>query len=60
MGHEADHSLPPNTKVKNAWSYTFTPPTCLHGVVLNSRYIHLHGVVDKHRDYFIFYRQAVD
>jgi hypothetical protein len=27
--HEADHSPSPNTKVKNAWSYTSTPLTCL-------------------------------
>jgi hypothetical protein len=34
-GHEADHSPPPSAEVKNAWSYTSTPPVCLHGVVLS-------------------------
>jgi len=24
-GHEADHSLSSSTKVKNVWSYAFTP-----------------------------------
>jgi hypothetical protein len=32
---EADHSPPSTAEVKNAWSYTSTPPVCLHGVVLN-------------------------
>jgi hypothetical protein len=26
-GREADQSLPPSSKVKNAWTYTSTPPT---------------------------------
>jgi hypothetical protein len=26
LGHKADHSPPSSTKVKNAWSYTSTPP----------------------------------
>jgi len=34
-GREADHSPPSSAEVKNAWSYTSTPPICLHGVVLN-------------------------
>jgi hypothetical protein len=34
-GREADHSPPSSAEVKNAWSYTFTPPTRLHGVVLS-------------------------
>jgi hypothetical protein len=25
-GRDADHSLPSSTEVKNAWSYTSTPP----------------------------------
>jgi len=25
LGHEADHSPPSSTKVKNVWSYTYTP-----------------------------------
>jgi hypothetical protein len=32
---EADHSHPSSAEVKNAWGYTFTPPTRLHGVVLS-------------------------
>jgi hypothetical protein len=42
---EADHSLPSSVKVKNAWSYTSTPPVCLHGVVLS---------YGKQRDNFTF------
>jgi hypothetical protein len=34
LGHEADHSPPSSAKV-NAWSYTSTPPICLHGMVLS-------------------------
>jgi hypothetical protein len=34
-GSEADHSPPSSAEVKNAWSYTSTPPICLHGVVLS-------------------------
>ena len=32
LRHEADHSPPPTTEVKNGWSYTSTPPVCLDGV----------------------------
>jgi hypothetical protein len=31
-GREADHSPPSRAEVKNAWSYTSTPPIRLHGV----------------------------
>jgi hypothetical protein len=34
-GREADHSPPSNAEVKNAWSYTSTPPIRLHGVMLS-------------------------
>jgi hypothetical protein len=34
-GREADHSRPSSAEVKNVWSYTSTPPICLHGVVLS-------------------------
>jgi hypothetical protein len=34
-GHEADHSPPCSAEVKNAWSYTSTPPIQLHGVMLS-------------------------
>jgi hypothetical protein len=33
-GCEADHSSPSSAEVKNAWSYTSTPPVRLHGVEL--------------------------
>jgi hypothetical protein len=33
-GKAADHSAPPIAEVKNAWSYTCTPPIHLHGVVI--------------------------
>jgi hypothetical protein len=32
---EADHSPPSSAEVKNAWSYTSTPPIRRHGVVLS-------------------------
>ena len=31
MGRDVDHSPPPSAKVRNEWSYTFTPPLYLHG-----------------------------
>jgi len=31
---EAEHSPPSNAEVKNVWSYTSTPPICLHVMVL--------------------------
>jgi hypothetical protein len=34
-GRETDHSPPSTAEVKNAWSYTSTPPVRLHGVVLS-------------------------
>jgi hypothetical protein len=33
-GRESDPSPPSRAEVKNAWSYTATPPTRLHGVTL--------------------------
>jgi hypothetical protein len=41
-GREADHSAPSSAEVKNAWSYTSTLLTRLHGAVL------------RHRDNFTF------
>jgi hypothetical protein len=32
---EAVHSPPSGAEVKNAWGYTYTPPVCLHGMVLS-------------------------
>jgi hypothetical protein len=34
-GREADQSPTSSAEVKNAWSYTSTPPIHLHGVVLS-------------------------
>jgi hypothetical protein len=34
-GRKADHSPPSSAEVKNAWSYTSTPPIRLHDVVLS-------------------------
>jgi hypothetical protein len=34
-GTKADHLPPSSAKVKNVWSYTSTPTTCLHGMVLS-------------------------
>jgi hypothetical protein len=34
-GREADHSPTSIVEVKNAWTYTSTPPTVLHGLVLS-------------------------
>jgi hypothetical protein len=34
-GREAHNSSPSSTEVKNAWSYTSTPPIRRHGVVLS-------------------------
>jgi hypothetical protein len=31
-GHEADNLPKSNAEVKNEWSYTSVPPTCLHGM----------------------------
>jgi len=30
--HEVNHQLPHSTNIKNEWSYTSTPPNCLHDV----------------------------
>jgi hypothetical protein len=35
QGREADHSPPSSADIKNAWSYTSTPPIRLHDVVLS-------------------------
>jgi hypothetical protein len=32
QGYEVDQSPPTSVEVKNEWSFTTTPPTCLHGV----------------------------
>jgi hypothetical protein len=34
-GHDGDYSPPSSEEVKNVWSYTSTPPICLHSMVLN-------------------------
>jgi hypothetical protein len=42
-GREADHSPTSTAEIKNAWSYTSTPPIRLHGV----------WCLVRHRDKFI-------
>ena len=32
LEREADHSLPSSAEVTKDWSYTLTPPICLHGL----------------------------
>jgi hypothetical protein len=32
LGRELKHSTSCSAEVKNAWSYTSTPPVCLHGI----------------------------
>jgi len=46
-GVKVNHSPPSSTEVKNEWSYTSTPPICLHGMdrekfafIVVSTYIH--------------------
>ena len=39
-GSERDHSPPPSAGVKNEWSYTSIPPTCLHGEDREKLYFH--------------------
>jgi hypothetical protein len=34
-GRVADHSPPSSAEVKNVWSYTFTPPIGLQGMVFS-------------------------
>jgi hypothetical protein len=34
-GHEADHSCPSSSEVKNVWSYISTPTIYLHGMGYN-------------------------
>jgi hypothetical protein len=36
LGHKADLSPPSGAEVKNEWSYTPTPPICLHSMVKNN------------------------
>jgi hypothetical protein len=37
---EAVHLPTCGAEVKNAWSYTSTPPTSIHGLALNSLFTH--------------------
>jgi hypothetical protein len=39
-GCEVDPLHPPSAKVKNEWSYTSVPPTCLNGVGWDFSYDH--------------------
>jgi hypothetical protein len=42
LGHEADHSLPASTEVKNGGAIPPLPPVCLHAMVLNSAQVQLY------------------
>jgi hypothetical protein len=46
LGRETDHSPSPSIKVKNAWSYAFTFPLLLHGVVLKHRDVDLRRYIN--------------
>jgi hypothetical protein len=46
-GREADHSPPSSAEVKNAWSYTSTPPIRLHGVVLSEAQGQLYLLLER-------------
>jgi len=43
-GNEADHSPPSSAEVKNAWSYTSTPPYVFMAWCLVKYRIRLHGI----------------
>jgi hypothetical protein len=50
-GCEADHSPPSSAEVKNAWSYTSTPPaTSWRAAWLTTRYVFMARYLIKHRD----------
>jgi hypothetical protein len=46
--HDAKNSPPSTDEVKNGYSSSSTPPTCLHGVVLRQRE-HFSSVIYKHK-----------
>jgi hypothetical protein len=54
LGHEADHSLPSGTEVKNVSSYTSILPNVFMARCLVKQQIHCHGMVLKHRGNFTF------
>jgi hypothetical protein len=59
-GHEADYSPPSSDMAKNAWSYTFTPPVCLHGMVLSYAqgfylYFYFNNIKMKSTNYEAYY-----
>jgi hypothetical protein len=44
--HEADHSPPSSSEVKNEWSYTGTSPLCIYGIHRENFTFHK-GIVKK-------------
>jgi hypothetical protein len=46
---EADHSPPSSAEVKKAWRYNSSSPVCLHGALLNNKYIFMAWYLVKHR-----------
>jgi hypothetical protein len=53
-GCEADHSAPSSAKVKNAWSYTSTPPHIFMALHIVKGYLFMAWYLLKHRDNIIF------
>jgi len=43
LGRDFDHLPLSSAKVKNEWSYTSTPPTCLHGVDRDNLALRVYG-----------------
>ena len=40
--HGVDHSPPSSAEVEDDWSYTFTTPLCLHGILRGDLYLYLY------------------
>jgi hypothetical protein len=49
---EADHWPPSSAEVTNAWSFTSTPPICLHGLVLSQAQGQLYLLLNSYYKYF--------
>jgi len=39
---QIDHKPPSSAEMKNEWSYTFSPPICLHGIIKDNLTFHLY------------------
>jgi hypothetical protein len=56
-GHEAAHSPPSRAEVKNKWSYTCTPHTCLHSVHEDNCTFYLYAMTTMEIN--VFYIQVI-